>query len=79
MLWRLLLLLVKPAALTLLFELLSPLADAIGLHVGFIQNISWATSQAIRLPARECEVMVVFALCTLALRLSKIAWDLATL
>ncbi|HJT88298.1 MAG TPA: hypothetical protein VJ732_10590 [Bryobacteraceae bacterium] len=79
MFWRVLLLLLKPAALTVLFELLSPVAEAIGLHLGFVRQIALMVSQAVHFPAQECEVAVVFAVATVLVKLSTIAWDLATL
>ncbi len=78
MFWRILLWLLKPAALAALFELLSPIGDALGLQFTFIVSLAWKLSNALNVPYRSAELMIVFMIAATLVKISKAVWDLAT-
>jgi hypothetical protein len=61
-----------------LFELLSPLADSMGIQFGFIAVAARAISNAMSVRYGYAEVAVVFSFTATLLKISKILWDLAT-
>ena len=78
MLWRILLVLFKSAVMVALFKLLSPMAEAIGLQLSFIDPIAREISYATSLPYRESEVLLLLVLATALLEVPRILWDLIT-
>ena len=78
MAWRLLLVLLKSAAMVALFEFLSPVADVIGFQLDFIATVSKAISNATAIPAREAEILFLLALAALLPEIGSFVWDLIT-
>jgi hypothetical protein len=76
--WRIVLVLFKSALMVALFELLSPVADAIGLQFQFIATVASALSHATAMPYREAEVLFLFLLATTSLEIGRFLWDLIT-
>ena len=78
MLWRILLVFVKSSVMVALFELLSPVAEPIGIQLTFIATIARTISQATVIPYRDAEILFLFVLATTLLELSRFVWDLVT-
>ena len=78
MLWRILLVLLKSALMVALFELVSPVAEAIGLRLAFVGPVAEALSRAAAIPYREAKTLFLLVLATTLLRIPKIVWDLIT-
>ena len=77
MVWRLLFILFKSAVMVALFELLSPVADAIGLQFQFVATVAGAVSHFTAMPYKEAEVLLLFLLATTILEVGRFLWDLA--
>jgi len=59
-----------------LFELLSPIAEAVGFQLKFLNPIASAVAHAIRVPYGYAETTLVFLLAATLLKLSSAVWDL---
>ena len=78
MIWRILPLLLKSALMVALFELLGPVADAIGVQFGLVARIAGAISHATALSYREAETLFLFVLATTLLEAARYFWDVIT-
>ena len=78
MVLRILLVLFKSAVLAALFELLSPVAHAIGLQFTFISIVANAFSHATNMPYHEAEIVLLLLLVTTLLEVGRFVWDLIT-
>ena len=77
MLWRLLFILLKSALMVALFELVSPVAEAVGLQLQFVARVAGAVSHFTAMPYKEAEVLFLFLLATTILEVGRFLWDLA--
>ena len=75
MVWRLFLILVKSALMVALFELLSPVTEAIGVQLKFVATVATAISHSTAMPYKEAEVLFVFLLATTLLEITRFLWE----
>ena len=78
MFWRIFVVLAKSALMVALLELLSPVAESIGLQVNFVGRMASAVSHSTALPYKEAEVILLFLLATTLLETAQFFWDLIT-
>lgn len=78
MVWRILLVLSKSALMVLLFEVLSPVAEAIGIQFSFVATMASAISHSTALPYREAEILFLFVAISSLLEVADLVWNLIT-
>ncbi len=78
MFWRILLLVAKSALMVALFDLMSPVADAVGLQVTWIAAASRAVSQATAMSYNEAQTLFLFLLATTVLEFGRFVWEMIT-
>lgn len=74
MAWRLLLLLCKSALVVALLELLSPVAEAVGLQFPFIHSMAAALTHSTALSYGQAETLFLFVLVTALLEVGQFVW-----
>jgi hypothetical protein len=78
MLLRILLLVMKSALMVALFDLISPVTDAIGFQLTFIATASRALSQATAMSYKEAQTLFLFLLATTILEIGRFVWELTS-
>ncbi len=78
MLWRILLLVAKSALMVALFDLMSPVADAVGLQFTWIAAASQALSQTTAMSYKEAQTLFLFLLATTTLEFGRFVWEMIT-
>lgn len=78
MFWRILLLVAKSALMVALFDLMSPVADAVGLQFTWIAAASQAVSQATAMSYNEAQTLFLFLLATTILEFGRFLWEMIT-
>lgn len=78
MFWRILLLVAKSALMVALFDLMSPVADAVGLQLTWISAASRALSQATAMSYNEAQTLFLFLLATTILEFGRFVWEMIT-
>ena len=76
MLWRIVLLVAKSALMVALFDLMSPVADAVGLQLTFIATASRAISQVTAMSYNEAQTLLLFLLATTILEIGRFVWEM---
>ena len=76
MAWRLILLLCKSALVVALLELLSPVADAVGLQFPWIDTMATALTRSAALSHGQAETLFLFVLVTTLLEVGQFVWAL---
>ncbi|HLK50693.1 MAG TPA: hypothetical protein VKT49_21280 [Bryobacteraceae bacterium] len=75
MIWRLLIILFKSALMVALFELLSPVAEAVGVQLKFVATVAAAISHSTSMPYKEAEVLFLFLVATTLLEIARFLWE----
>lgn len=78
MFWRILLLVAKSALMVALFDLMSPVADTVGLQLTWIAAASRALSQATAMSYNEAQTLFLFLLATTVLEFGRFVWEMIT-
>lgn len=78
MFWRILLLVAKSALMVALFDLMSPVADAVGIQFTWIAAASRAVSQATAMSYTEAQTLFLFLLATTILEFGRFVWEMIT-
>jgi hypothetical protein len=78
MLWRILLVLLKSGLTVALFEVVRPIAEAVGVQLSLVATIAKAISSATAIPYREAEVLFLLVFAATMLEIARIVRDLLT-